>query len=70
MTINKIADLADRHNLSTKQLAAYLGVPLTVATKWRTGERVPSAAARRLIEVLSMIDVLVPEITDLLIKDN
>lgn len=52
----------DRLKLTEKQAADYLGVPVFTLRKWLTGERAPSAATRKLIEVMGMLEAMAPAI--------
>jgi len=52
--------LTDRHQLTEPQTAGLLGVPVFTLRKWTTGQRAPSAAAVRLVEVLDMMGALAP----------
>lgn len=56
----RLRAFATRHRLSTAELAALLGVPLTTANKWLAGTRNPSAAAARLLDVLERLDNAAP----------
>lgn len=51
-----------RNNLSLLGLAQLLAVDESVAHKWIKGERNPSAAAARLIEVFLTIEAVAPDI--------
>ena len=55
-------NLCTRLNFTDDQCAAYLGVPVPTFRKWITGERAPSAAVHRLIEVLGVIEALAPDL--------
>lgn len=54
--------------LSVNGMAAYLGVPVNTYTKWEKGERQPPAAARKLFDVLRLVQVLAPQVHDQLIN--
>jgi len=58
----RIVETLNRLNLSDTQAADYLGVPVFTLRKWKTGERVPSAAVVRLLDVLGLVETLAPEI--------
>lgn len=58
----QIKSTIDRLKLTDNQAADYLGVPVHTLRKWLTGEREPSAATYRLIEVLGMLEALAPAI--------
>lgn len=51
-----------RQRLTTQQLAALLGVPLTTAQKWLSGARNPSGAAVRLLDVLVFLEAHQPTV--------
>jgi DNA-binding transcriptional regulator YiaG len=55
-----LAALIERHQLTEARAAGLLGVPVFTLRKWRTGQRAPSAAAVRLVEVLDMVGALAP----------
>jgi len=55
-----LAALIERHQLTEQQAAGLLGVPVFTLRKWTTGQRAPSAAAVRLVEVLDMVGALAP----------
>jgi hypothetical protein len=55
-------DTADRLNLSEPRAAAYFGVPVFTYRKWATGDREPSAAVTRLLDVLGMVEAMAPEL--------
>ena len=58
----QIKTTIDRLGLTDKQASEYLGVPVYTLRKWLSGEREPSAATHRLIEVLGMLEALAPEL--------
>jgi DNA-binding transcriptional regulator YiaG len=58
----QIKSTIERLQLTDKQAAEYLGVPVFTLRKWLTGEREPGAATYRLIEVLGMLEALAPAI--------
>lgn len=49
-----------RLNLDEPRAAEYLGVPVFTLRKWATGERQPGAAVARLLDVLGMVEAMVP----------
>jgi DNA-binding transcriptional regulator YiaG len=55
-----LAALIERHQLTEARAAGLLGVPVFTLRKWRAGQRAPSAAAVRLVEVLDMVGALAP----------
>lgn len=57
---NLFIDLMARLNLDETDAAAYLGVPVFTFKKWTTGERKPSAAVMRLLDVLGMVEAMAP----------
>ena len=61
-TKERLKGIMRRQGLSKTGLADYLGVPDQTVFKWITGERQPSAAVIRLIDVLEMIEMLAPDI--------
>jgi hypothetical protein len=52
--------LIARRGLSEARAADLLGVPVFTLRKWTAGQRAPSAAAIRLLEVLGMLEALAP----------
>lgn len=54
--------------LSVNGMSAYLGVPVNTYTKWEKGERQPPAAARKLFDVLRLVQVLAPQVHEQLIN--
>ena len=59
-TPNPFIETMRRLNLDETQAADYLGVPVFTFRKWASGERQPSAAALRLLDVLGTIEALAP----------
>jgi hypothetical protein len=57
---NPFAALMARLDLDEHQAADYLGVPVFTFRKWANGERSPSAATLRLLDVLRTIEALAP----------
>lgn len=60
--LQQVIDVLHRLALSDTHAAEYLGVPISTVRKWRRGERVPSAAVARLLDVLALVETLAPEI--------
>ena len=58
----RVRAIGERFALSDTQTADYLGVPMPTIRKWLAGERAPSAAAIRLLDVLDLISTLAPAI--------
>lgn len=50
-TENKVTALRNEWGYTQKNFAALLGVSLSTLTKWEIGERTPSGAAARLLEI-------------------
>ena len=55
-------ETAHRLGLSESQAADYFGVPVFTYRKWATGEREPSAAVLRLLDVLGTLEALAPDL--------
>jgi hypothetical protein len=55
-----LAALTTRNQLTEAQGAGLLGVPVFTLRKWATGQRAPSAAAVRLLDVLCTLETLAP----------
>lgn len=51
-----------RQGLTDTAAAALLGVPVFTLKKWQSGTRKPSAAVFRLLEVLSTLEAIAPDI--------
>jgi DNA-binding transcriptional regulator YiaG len=66
----KLKEMSERLNLTDKQMAKYIGVPLNTYLKWVKGEREPNTSAIRLIEVLEMIELFCPNLTKILINQE
>lgn len=64
---NRFTDLMARLGLDEPRAAQYLGVPVYTLRKWAKGERTPSAATLRLLEVLGLIEALAPAIHEALV---
>jgi hypothetical protein len=58
----RVRQTVDRLNLDEGQAAAYFGVPVFTVRKWCTGEREPSAAVARLLEVMGLLEALAPNL--------
>ena len=67
MPENPFPALQARLGLSTAQLATYLGVPLPTCAKWLRGEREAPAVARRLLDVLQLVEMTCPDVHNHLI---
>lgn len=57
-----IGAMRARLGLTLQECAEYLGVPLVTLVKWENGTRTPGSAAKRLFEVLGMIEVIAPDL--------
>ncbi len=56
----RIRETVARLALDEPRAADYLGVPVFTFRKWASGERTPSAAVLRLLDVLGTIEALAP----------
>lgn len=56
----EFAALMTRLNLDEPRAAEYLGVPVFTFRKWLNGERTPSSAVFRLLDVLGTVEALAP----------
>ena len=56
----RIRETVARLGLDEPQAADYLGVPVFTFRKWASGERQPSAAVLRLLDVLGTVEALAP----------
>ncbi len=70
MATVKVCAHVARLNLTNKQAAAYLGVPLHTLRKWTTGERIPNSSALRLIDVMDTLQTLCPNVHDYFLKSE
>jgi hypothetical protein len=61
--------LIERHKLSEQSAAALLGVPVFTLKKWTTGERSPSAATIRLLEIIGVLEALAPSLFGVLTSE-
>jgi hypothetical protein len=61
-----LAGFIARRGLDEPAAAGLLGVPVFTLRKWTTGTRAPSAAAVRLLDVLSTLEALAPAMLDAL----
>lgn len=59
-TSNQFTHLMHRLGLDEPSAADYLGVPVFTFRKWVSGERQPSAAVLRLLDVLGTVEALAP----------
>jgi hypothetical protein len=59
-TPNQFTHLMHRLGLDEPSAADYLGVPVFTFRKWASGERQPSAAVLRLLDVLGTVEALAP----------
>lgn len=65
---DRLNDLMNRHSMTRKDLALYLGVPPHTVKHWLDGTRMPSAATIRLLQVLGIIEAFAPAIHNQLIE--
>ena len=49
---NKVAKLRQSLDMGQKEFAALLGTSISTLKKWESGERTPSGAAAKLLEIL------------------
>jgi DNA-binding transcriptional regulator YiaG len=68
MPDNRLTALQARLSLPPAAMARYLGVPRPTWDKWERGEREPPAALWRLVEVLGLVEMLAPDLHNLLIN--
>lgn len=54
--------LVTRLDLNEDEAAALFGVPVHTYRKWRNGTRSPNASAVRLLEVLTLVEIMNPEL--------
>lgn len=59
---HNIQSMQNRLGLDEPSAARYLGVPVHTYRKWANGERTPSAAVVRLLDVLGMIEAMAPDL--------
>lgn len=58
----RLRQTMDRLTMTDTQGADYLGVPVFTFRKWLAGERRPSAATVRLLDVLGIVETMAPTI--------
>jgi hypothetical protein len=58
----QVVQTVERLGLSEAQAAQYFAVPVFTIRKWLTGEREPSAAVARLLEVMGLLEALAPNL--------
>jgi len=61
-TLERINAAQSRLGLSIDAMAQYLGVSVHTLKKWQNGQRVPGAMVDRLLNVLSLVECMMPEI--------
>ena len=54
--------MIERRALSDTRAAGLLGVPVFTLRKWTAGQRSPSAAAHRLLDVLLTLEAIAPDV--------
>ena len=54
--------IMSRLSMSDMALSDYLGCPVPTVRKWLSGERRPSSATVRLLDVLGTIEALAPDV--------
>jgi len=69
-TKERLRGIMQRQGISKIGLSEYLGVPEQTCFKWITGERQPSAAVIRLIDVLETLEMLAPDVHDAIMKKS
>ena len=66
----EIVELREAHKLSRPLFAGILNVPVVTVRKWESGERMPSGAALRLLEVMRSRPEALLQVSTLLKKAN
>ena len=64
----EIVELREAHKFSRPLFAGILNVPVVTVRKWESGERMPSGAALRLLEVMRSRPEALLQVTTLLKK--
>lgn len=59
-TVERIRAIMVRKGMSQGQMGAYLGVQQNTISNWLTGTRKPGAVVVRLLDVLGMVEAMVP----------
>lgn len=54
--------LMQRQGMSQAELAIWLGVPISSLRKWLNGERQPSQATVRLVEIMAALETIAPDL--------
>jgi len=65
---NRIKTLQARLGLSPADLARYLGVARPTADKWLAGQRRPPMVAMRLLDILALLEITLPDVHNSLIN--
>jgi DNA-binding transcriptional regulator YiaG len=60
----RFVDLKKKHELTDKQLAKLLGVPITTLRGWLYGVRDCGASTLRVLDMLEMIEIHAPRLYD------
>ena len=68
-TKQTILELVARQGLTEKQAAAFLGAPINTYRHWVNGTREPSAVVARLLEVITTLEVMAPDLLASLVPD-
>lgn len=59
-----ILSYQDRHAITDARFCDILGVTRSALYSWKTGARVPSQSAHRIVTLLSLLETLAPSIHD------
>ena len=68
-TPKRVSDLRARMGLSLNKMSRLMGVENATYRKWETGERIPTAAATRLIDIMEQIETHAPALHARLIAE-
>lgn len=68
MNKEQLTNWRESIELNKTQMARYLGVPVNTYLQWERGDREMTAAPIRLISVLSQVEMLCPDVHNILIN--
>lgn len=67
-TLERINQTQERLKLSIDAMAQYLGVSVHTLRKWQNGQRMPGAMVDRLLDILSAVECMAPDIHSTLLQ--
>jgi len=67
-TLERVNATQSRLKLDIEPMAQYLGVSVHTLRKWQNGQRVPGAMVDRLLDILSAVECMAPDIHSTLLQ--